>query len=61
MLSILMAVLMPYQTVKLDKASFDLITPVQIKKIIKDIEPEIKKEEYQIYTSKRRGKSFTNC
>jgi len=61
MLSILMAVLMPYQTVKLDKASFDLIAPVQIKKIIKDIEPEIKKEEYQIYTSKRRGKSFTNC
>lgn len=61
MLSILMAVLMPYQTVKLDKASFDLIAPVQIKKIIKDIEPEIKKEEYQVYTSKRRGKSFTNC
>ena len=61
MLSILMAVLMPYQTVKLDKASFDLIAPVQIKKIIKDIKPEIKKEEYQVYTSKRRGKSFTNC
>lgn len=61
MLSIIMAVLMPYQTLKLDKASFDLIAPVQIKKIIKDIEPEIKKEEYQVYTSKRRGKSFTNC
>ena len=52
---------MPYQTIKLDKASFDLLAPVQIKKIIKEPEQEIKKEEYQIYISKRRGKSFTNC
>lgn len=61
MLNLIMAILMPYQTIKLDKASFDLLAPVQIKKIIKEPEQEIKKEEYQIYISKRRGKSFTNC
>jgi hypothetical protein len=59
MLYIILSILMPYQTIKLDKASFDLLAPSKAL-IIKDKEPVEEKDTNQNYIP-RRSKRTTTC
>lgn len=61
MLYLILAILMPYQTMKLDKASFDLLAPSKAL-IIKDKEPVAieEKDTNQSYIL-RRFKKTANC
>jgi hypothetical protein len=61
MLYIILATLMPYQTIKLDKASFNLLAPSKAL-IIKDKEPVVVEEKYinQSYILRRANKP-TSC
>lgn len=65
MLHVILAVLMPYQAAKLDKASFDLLAKSAPQKIIikdtvkntvKDTDQVVNKEDYQGYIIRRRGR-----
>jgi hypothetical protein len=56
MLYIILLILMPYQTIKLDKASFDLLAPSKAL-IIKDKEPVEEKDANQKYIPRRSRKA----
>lgn len=61
MLHVILAVLMPYQAAKLDKASFDLLAKsapqkIIIKDTVKDTDQVVNKEDYQGYIIRRRGR-----
>jgi len=58
MLYIILSILMPYQTIKLDKASFDLLAPSKAL-IIKDKEPVEEKDTNQSYIPRRSKKTST--
>lgn len=61
MLYIILTIAMSYQTAKLDKASFNLLTSVEPKKAIaKDPEPVIVRDTYQSYIP-RRGRQSAGC
>jgi len=60
MLYIILATLMPYQTIKLDKASFDLLAPSKAL-IIKDKEPVVEDKYTNQSYIPRRAKKPTSC